>query len=508
LGHIHPSTGSGRTDYNGAMKNRSGKLLTKSKFMAGLQCPRYLWIYVNDPGRIPQPDLVTQHTFDQGHEVGELAKKLFPGGSDMSNLGFREMLSETAARLGDNRPIFEAAFQCGQLYARVDILNPSGDEGWDIIEVKSSTEVKDENIADVAFQRHVIKSCGIAVNRCLLVHINRNYVKHGDIDPAGLLEMEDITERVLEVAGGMADMVDDMLQTISGDCPDSIIGRLCDSPYPCPFKEECWADMPAHPVTGLYHIGAKADELLKQGIIAIGDIPSGFKLNEKQDIQKTCVDCGKPHIEMDEIADFLASLKYPHYYLDFETFATAIPMFDGTKPYQPVPFQFSLHTVESEKSQPEQYHFLYRGSGDPRLEFIAALKRDLGEGGTIIVYNQGFEEGVLKKLAETYPEYSEWVADVVSRMADLIIPFRNFNYYNPGQCGSASLKHVLPSITGISYEGMNIAEGQTASLKFMTAAFSGIASEEREKIFTDLTEYCGQDTYGMVRIVEELRKLT
>jgi hypothetical protein len=240
--------------------------------------------------------------------------------------------------------------------------------------------------------------------------------------------------------------------------------------------------------------------------MAIADIPSDFKLNEKQLIQKTCIECNKPHVKSDEIAIFLKGLKYPHYYLDFETFATAIPMFDGTRPYQNIPFQFSLHTIGSEKSEPEHRHFLYQGNCDPRPEFINTLRSALGGGGTVIVYNQSFEEGVLEKLAESYPEYAGWIDEVVSRMADLIIPFRNFSYYHPDQCGSASLKHVLPSLTGISYTGLNIAEGQTASLKFMEAAFGGIAPEDRSKIFADLLEYCGQDTYAMVRIVEELRQ--
>ncbi len=489
------------------MKNRFPKLLTKSKFMAGLQCPRYLWIYVNDSGRLPQPDPVTQHIFDQGHDVGNLAKTLFPGGNDMSGLGFREMLPETAARLSDRKPIFEAAFQCGQLYARVDILNPTDGGGWDIVEVKSSTEVKDENIADVAFQRHVVERCGITVNRCRLTHINRDYVKQGDIDPAGLLKSEDITDRVSELAGGIADMIENMLETIAGNCPDAVIGRLCDAPYGCPLKDECWAGLPEHPVTDLFRIGSKMDDLLRLGVAAIIDIPADFKLNEKQLIQKSCIECGKPHIANDEIAAFLAGLKYPHYYLDFETFATAIPMFDGTKPYQNVPFQFSLHIVDRSGEEPGQRFFLARGNGDPRREFLDALKNSMGDGGTVIIYNQSFEEGVLKKLAEAFPEYGGWVEDVVSRMADLIIPFRNFHYYHPEQGGSASLKHVLPSLTGISYASLNIGEGQTASLKFMAAAFGGMAEAERAKIFADLLEYCGQDTLGMVRIVERLREI-
>ncbi|MEL7562222.1 DUF2779 domain-containing protein [Dehalogenimonas sp. 4OHTPN] len=489
------------------MKNRGGKLLTKSKFMAGLQCPRYLWIYVNEPSRIPQPDLVTQHTFDQGHEVGEIAKKLFPGGLDMSGFGFREMLSETSARLADRKPIFEAAFQCGQLYARIDILNPSGG-GWDIVEVKSSTDVKDENIADVAFQRYVVERCGLTVGRCRLIHINRDYVRQGEIDPSGLLLSEDITERVFEVSGGMADMVENMLETIAGDCPDSVIGRLCDSPYGCPLKDECWANMPQHPVTGLYRIGARSDDLLKLGVTAIADIPADFMLNEKQSIQKTCVECGQPHVQSSEINKFLSGLEYPHFYLDFETFSTAIPMFDGTRPYQHIPFQYSLHTVAAPGEEAEHRYFLYQGSGDPRPEFVGALKRDLGEDGTIIVYNQGFEEGVLKKLAEAYPDYADWIKDALSRMADLLIPFRNFHYYHPAQGGSASLKQVLPALTGISYDNLEICDGQVASLKYFFAAYGGLPEAERRKVFSGLLEYCGQDTWGMVRIVGRLREIS
>lgn len=490
------------------MKNRGGKLLTKSKFMAGLQCPRYLWIYVNDPGRIPQPDLVTQHTFDQGHEVGEIAKELFPGGLDMSGLGFREMLTETSARLRDRKPIFEAAFQCGQLYARVDILNPSADGGWDIVEVKSSTDVKDENIADVAFQRYVVERCGLAVNRCHLIHINRDYVKHGEIDPAGLLQSADISDQVAEVYGGVADMTEDMLQTVAGDCPDSVIGRLCDSPYSCPLKDECWADMPQHPVTGLYRIGARSDDLLKLGVTAIADIPAHFKLNDKQAIQKSCVECGQPHVESGEISKFLSSLEFPHQYLDFETFATAVPMFDGTRPYQNIPFQYSLHTIAAPGAEAGHRYFLYQGNADPRPEFISALKRDLVEAGTIIVYNQGFEEGVLKKLAEAFPEYTEWVNGITARMADLLIPFRSFHYYHPAQGGSASLKQVLPALTGISYDSLEICDGQVASLKYFSAAYGGLPEAERRKVFSNLLEYCGQDTWGMVRIVGRLREIS
>ncbi|AKG53830.1 hypothetical protein DGWBC_1177 [Dehalogenimonas sp. WBC-2] len=489
------------------MRNRSAKLLTKSKFMAGLQCPRYLWVYVNEPQRIPQPDMVTQHTFDQGHEVGDIAKRLYPGGIDMAGLGFREMLTETKVRLDDRKPIFEAAFQSGQLYARIDILNPSDNGAWDIIEVKSSTSVKDENIADVAFQRYVCGQSGIEVNRCFLTHINRDFVKQGDIDPAALLVTEDITEDVLELAGGMSDMVEGMLETMAGPCPAPSIGRACGAPYDCPLKDECWAVLPEHPVTDLYRIGAKMDDLLHSGVCAIIDIPADFKLNEKQLIQRGCVECGQPHVDFDGVTSFLETLKYPHYYLDFETFAMAIPLFDGTRPYQNIPFQFSLHSVNGPGIEPLHHHFLAQGGDDPRPAFLAALRTMLGEGGCVIVYNQSFEEGVLRKLGEAFPEYIDWVNDVVTRMVDLIVPFRAFHYYHPVQRGSASLKYVLPALTGISYKDLNISNGQVASLRFVAAAFGGMAEAEKMQIFNDLLVYCGQDTLGMVRIVERLSAL-
>lgn len=490
------------------MKNRPGKLLTKSKFMAGLQCPRYLWFYVNEPQRLPPPDMVTQHTFDQGHAVGDLAKRLYPGGIDMAGLGFREMLNETTARLRERKPIFEAAIQADQLYARMDILAPSADGSWDIIEVKSGTSIKSENIADVAFQSYVCTQSGLHIDRCWLMYLNREFRKHGEIDPADIFLSEDITEDVAELVGGMADMVEDMLLTMAGTPPDPVISRACNSPYSCPLKAECWQVLPKHPVTGLYRIGEKMDGLLRHGITAITNIPKDFELNDKQRIQRECIQESKPHFKINEIASFLNHLPYPHYYLDFETFATAIPLFEGTRPYQNIPFQFSLHIAANENSTLEHRHFLYQGNEDPRPDFVGALNQAMGQDGRIIVYNQSFEQKVLEELAAEFPEYEEWVAEVVSRMADLIVPFRAFHYYHPAQQGSASLKNVLPALTGISYDQLNISNGQIASLMYYQATYGdGTAAETKAQLYEDLLEYCGQDTEGMVRIVEELRSL-
>jgi hypothetical protein len=488
------------------MYNKPGKLLTKSRFMAGLQCPRYLWLTTNQPKSLPAPDLVTRNVFDQGHQVGELAKKLFPDGVDLAGLGFQQSITETARRLKYRQPVFEAAIRAGQLYARIDILAPAANGGWDIVEVKSSTSVKEEHTVDVAFQKHVAVAYGLPVNRCRLIHLNRDFVKNGDIDPNDLFIVTDITDEVSELSGGIADSVEDMLNTISGDCPDPFISRACNYPHICPLKPECWQVLPEHPVTSLYRGGEKTDELLRMGVTGITDIPAGFSLNEKQSIQLECVRTGRDHRNRPELRDFLKSLPYPHYYLDFETFNTAIPLFDGTRPYQQVPFQFSLHTAAAPEAPLEHRGFLYRGQGDPRPEFISALREALGDGGRIIVYNQSFEQDILERLADAFPEYREWVADVIDRMADLLVPFRAFHYYHPNQRGSASLKNVLPAVTGTGYDGLNIANGQVASIRYFNAVY-GNKNEAMAELFADLEEYCGQDTEGMAWIMDRLKIL-
>jgi len=134
----------------------------------------------------------------------------------------------------------------------------------------------------------------------------------------------------------------------------------------------------------------------------------------------------------------LNSLRYPLHFLDFETFDTAIPLYDGTKPYQKIPFQFSLHILRDDESSVEHHSFLAENSCDPRLEFLVSLKGVIKDTGSIVVYNKSFEESRLKELAEAYPEYKHWVDSLFARIVDLIVPFRNFHYYNSLQEGRAA----------------------------------------------------------------------
>ena len=483
------------------------KLLSKSKYLNGLQCPKLLWVQINDPKRLPQVDLSTQFIFDQGHVVGDLAKRLFPKGIDVPNDGFMENIAKTRKLLDEKKPLFEAGILAGRIYSRLDILKPADGDQWDIVEVKSSTSVKEVNIQDVAFQRHCCESQGLPINHCYLAYINNKYTRDGEINPQELFKIDDITDLVEEASKGILDRIDNMFEDMAREkCPEVSIGPHCRDPYECALTE-CWDFLPEQNIFNLYYGGKKCFDLYDSGIFTVKEIPDSYKLNGKQSIQKTCEVSGQPYMDKEAIANFLSTLRYPLYYLDFETIGPAVPLFDGTRPYQAIPFQFSLHIVKSLEASSEHFSFLASGMDDPRPEFLSGLKKVLGDSGSIIVYNQSFEESILRELAVVFPEYDDWITGVRARLVDLLKPFRGFHYYHPQQKGSASIKKVLPALTGRGYDGMEISEGNEASMKFYTVTYGEATEEERNKVRANLEEYCGLDTEGMIWIVDDLRRL-
>ncbi|MFW6450402.1 MAG: DUF2779 domain-containing protein [Nanoarchaeota archaeon] len=480
-------------------------LLSKSKYLQGLQCSKLLWVNINDKERLPEIDASTQHIFDQGHQIGELAKSLFPG-IDMPTESFKENIEKTKELLAKRKPLFEAGFMVDGLFARVDILNPVNNK-WDLIEVKSSTSVKDVNIDDVAFQKHVCEKAGLKIRKCFLMHINKEYVKNGEIDPDEFFVQEDITEDVISAQAGIEERISSMFSVINGPEPDVKIGRHCNDPYSCDLMEECWGFLPEKGVDCLCCGGKKTFDLIDKGIYHIKDIPGDYKLTPRQRIQKYCEHNGGQYIEREKIREWLEKLEYPVYYFDFETFNTAIPMFDGVKPYQQIPFQFSLHIQNSPGGELKHYSFLAEGSEDPRPKLLAKMYELMGDKGSIVVYNQSFEIGCLRNMAEAFPEYKEWVEELVSRFVDLIVPFRKFWYYDSSQRGSASIKKVLPAVTGEDYEDMEIGDGGTASLEYLRITYGDCDKEEVNQVRDALEKYCGLDTEGMVWIVDRLREM-
>jgi len=337
------------------------------------------------------------------------------------------------------------------------------------------------------------------------MHINSDYVRDGDIDPEGLFSMQDVTDAV---AGDMQEAIDDMLVTLSKkEMPCISIGKHCHSPYECPLVDYCWTDVPENSVFDL--IGTIGYKLAEENIALLRDVPGTVKLNEKQKIQVDCAVSDTVNVNKDGIKEFLGTLEYPIYYFDFETCSSPLPFYQGTKPYQAIPFQYSCHIVKEPGAEPEHVSFLAEGKDDPRPAILRHMKEHLGTEGSIVAYYASFETRILTQLAEAYPEYKEWVESIIKRIVDLIIPFKAFHYYNTEQKGSASLKCVLPAITGEDHYGkLDINNGDDASGAFVAMTFGDMSDGERKKIRDDLEKYCGLDTEGMIWIVYRLVELS
>ena len=490
--------------------NRSSPFISKSKYLSGLQCHKLLWFQYNAKDQIPAYDAQTQAIFDQGHIVGDLAKKLFPDGIEIAKgtNDFGKILEISKESLSRRVPLFEAAFRYENAFARADVLNPVGKNDWEIIEVKSSTDVKEVNLHDLALQRYAYEGADLSILKCFILCINNEYVRKGEIDPKKFFKKIDVTKEVREALKSVRADLKIMTDVIhQKHYPEVEIGPHCNDPYGCPLQEVCWKFLPEYNPLTLYHIKKElAFELIHEGKLDIRRLPSSVRLTDRQRIQIDSLKVQKPHIDKEGIRGFLDRLRYPLYYLDFETFMTAIPLFDGIRPFQQIPFQYSLHIIEEPNQDPKHYGFLSDGKADPRPLILGQLKDLLGSKGSIVCYNAIFERGHLQKLAEKGSSNRSWFERIERRIVDLYAPFRSFFYYHFDQRGSASLKKVLPALTGSGYEGMEIAEGSFASNEFLRVTFGEVEDEEQQKVRKQLEEYCGLDTEAMIRIVEALNK--
>ncbi|MHA1435301.1 MAG: DUF2779 domain-containing protein [Candidatus Heimdallarchaeota archaeon] len=392
---------------------------------------------------------------NEGTKVGQLAKQLYPDGIDIFTMNEAKFLELSQEFLKKRKPLFEAGFIHNNCLSRVDILAPA-EGGWEIIEVKSGTKVKDVNLHDVAFQKYIYEGNGLEIKGCYLLHLNKEYVRKGELDLEELYVKEDISEQVDYLLETIEENISSIFKIIKAKeepQPGIFLPKIIKNGNHNCLRDKCF-EVTESSVFNLYRGKKLACKLIGEGIESLYQIPDDCVLTEKQNIQRTCDVMDEIHINKELINEFLAQLQYPHYYLDFETIATAIPMFDGLAPHGVIPFQFSLHELREDGAELPHYEFLYDGCGDPRKEFIEELQKVLGETGSIIVYNQTFEIKRLKELAEFLPEYKEWVEATIARIVDLLIPFRNFYYYNPKQKGSASIKAVLPAIVGDSYDDL------------------------------------------------------
>ena len=289
--------------------------------------------------------------------------------------------------------------------------------------------------------------------------------------------------------------------------PDIKIGSQCNKNEGCILKDICWKFLPKEHVLILPHGKQKGFELVEQGIFKIIDVPADAGLNKKHAMIVESHKSGKKYFDKDAIKEFLDGLEYPLYFLDFETTSFAVPVYDNSRPYEHIPFQFSLHVQKKKGGKLEHHSYLAPGDVDPRPEVLKRLKENIGRAGTILVFHAAFETGCLRNAAIAYPEYNEWVEDTVSRIVDLRDPFRNFFYYHPAQLGSTSIKAILPAVTGISYDNLPIGDGGIAMVEYMRVTFGkNIDGSDRDRVRAALLEYCELDTKGMVEILERLEE--
>ena len=476
--------------------------LSKSLILKGMQCPKALYFAKNPPAFEFPPQPHVEAKFQTGNQVGTLAQQLFPGGTEVpfEGLSVPEQIAQTRQLIDAGaQVIYEASFAFDGIFVKVDILVKDGDE-WQIHEVKMGTSTKEVNLDDVATQYYVLSNCGLAISSAYLVHINNQYVRQGEIDVQQLFTGDDVTDEAIERQDALPDLIADLRQALAGNEPDIDIGTHCKDPYECDFIPYCWQHIPKNSIFDLKGRGIKKFDYYNKGILKFEDL-SLDDLNKAQRNQVEATLNQQDSINPDGIKEFLDTLWYPLCHLDFETFDTPIPPFDGTRPYQKIPFQYSLHVQERAGAEPVHTEYLVEPGNDPRRELSERLLAEIPEDVCVLTYNQAFEKGVLRNLAELFPDLADALLARVENVRDLMVPFRKRDLYRWQMRGSYSIKAVLPALVpDLSYEGMDVADGMAAMRAYheMCALDDPVALAE---LRWGLLEYCRLDTLAMVRIL-------
>ena len=484
--------------------------ISKSKFVAGCQCLKRLYWLVHEPKRSGEPDAAAVAIMEQGSEVGLLARQLFPGGIDVDSsrgLGQAIRITKELVANPEIAAIFEGAFEHQGVLVKTDILQRRKGNRWRLVEVKSTADLKEHHLEDVAIQHYVLSGSGLKLESDWLAHINRTYVLTGTaVDPRQFFLFRNLTRRVQNLQPALTFQLRSQFRVLAmPKAPDLPTGPHCVNPVVCEFFNRCNLPVPDDHIGYIPRLHASAIEQLEElGVDSIKDIPADFELGEFQRRVCTAMQTGKPWFSPDLKADF-ESLQYPLYFMDFETVNPAIPRFVGMHPYDHIPFQWSVHVQRQPGSAPEHFEYLAVDSSDPRSAFISSLCEALADRGSIVVYNQQFESQRLWELAGWLPEYTQRIRGIQRRLWDLLPVVRN-HVYHPAFGGSFSLKAVLPALVPqMTYEGMEVPNGQAAGIAWESLIRGKLDKAEQDRTKNALLEYCGQDTLALVKLVETLR---
>ncbi len=491
--------------------------------MLFLRHPAWLWLKKHQPQRLPEADANLQDIFASGHQFEAYAEQLFLGAVKLGFAGYDQYLSlpeKTQALIDQHTPcILQGRLEVDGLTCIFDVLERVDEQTFNLIEIKSSTKAKNVHLYDLAFQSLILERLGWQVGEISVLHANKDYLRQGAIDPEQLCSRSEVTQEVKALLPQTKDLVELAKTVLKQPEPPSFSPSLVNM---AGVKETNWLKewlaiylQELHPDLNKYNIyqlaGAKAEQLgklEKQGIQLLADIPDELTLGTKQKLQIQTTRTAQPLINQLAVKDFLASLHYPLYFLDYETMTSVIPFFDGMRPYQDYPFQYSLHLLREPASKLEHFAYLHQDKSNPLPGLIAQLKQDLAEQGSILTWNMSYEKGCHQRLADFCPEKAEFFEQVNERIVDLMTVFKNLDFVDRDFMGSASLKNVLPVLVPeLSYADLNVSDGMFARRLWTDTILLGKNKREKEAILQDLLDYCTLDTYGMVRILELLERV-
>jgi predicted RecB family nuclease len=483
-------------------------MLSKSRFVKGCQCHKLLWWTVHEPDATElQPDKVLQDLFDQGKQVGELARTRYPGGVliDLPHDAYVERVAATEGALEEDVPaVFEGSFIAGDTYVAIDVLEKQGN-GHRLIEVKSSTTQKDEHIPDVAVQAYVAAACGLEIQSTEVVHLNKDFR-----NPASgeLFASTDVAAAVAAFLPTVPDELARQEAMLAGPLPEVPIGLHCFKPRDCPFLERCWPDSPEH-IHHLTGVGPKrAAEYLARGIRWIHELPKSEKLSFTQRRQLRAMAERRLVVEptlAGELEPFVAPGRLG--FLDFETIARAVPVWPGMAPWQQAAAQFSYHERQPDGGYTHA-EFLAEGPADARPPLAEAMLRATAGADRVVTYT-AFEKTRIRELRQAVPELGPELAQLEAKLLDLYPVVKNC-VYHPDFNGSFSLKDVLtPLVPDLTYDDLVIVDGRVASVEIARLLFVAgkIPRAEHDRVRHDLLNYCERDTWAMVRLVQRLREL-
>jgi hypothetical protein len=495
--------------------------ISKTTFLQFQICPKDTWLRLHKPELVEMFALTEfeKHLFEQGNEVEEQARRLFTNGAIVTATGDEALEQTRSLMKGNSQAIFQATFLADGFFIKCDVLKRgAAPHSWDVFEIKGTNSKKEgsedrDHISDLTFQKHVLQLAGVTVGRTFIVHLNKEYIRMGALEIQALFIIDDISEQVSELAAGLLEEMHAAREylnqasepNVGCDCHLSGRSRHCQTfAYSHP-------EIPEYSVHDIVRIGQskkKIEYFMNERIYILNDVPDDYKLGDAQKLQVQAHKKKKPIIRQEAIEQVLAAYQYPLYFLDYETYAPAIPAFDTYSPYQRIPFQFSLHILREQGGEPEHIEFLHLDRSDPTAAVAELLERHIEPKGSVVVWFASFERGVNEEIGKRRSAYANQMQRINSQVVDLRDVFSKQHYVHPAFQGSTSIKAVMPVLVPeLSYEGLAIKEGTMASEQWWKMTDHETPASGRDEIAKALRVYCGLDSYAMFAIWRKLNRV-